>query len=405
VKACLKAVMKRASKLSDDIYIAQSLKGPRGKELEVVEVSSQAKANEMIIQGIFDEFSAFIDDDSSFLNILDDKSGKAVLHTACDEQRIEFVDFLVQQGTIDVNIKASTGNTALHYACKHNLCAAIELLVAKGAAIDEIGEQGNTSLMIACRYGNIEAVEILLKSKADVKLKNLLHESALSISIKFSYLSIADMLLAHDADLNLIFPITGNSLMMRAIFDRNHAAIDYLMNNKINLSVRNHNGHLAFHMACLYGQFELADRILEASEGRLSINDLDHAHRSVLILGCMNSNYALVDYVLERHADVDVQDIWGYSAIIFAINALASTNNSEDKHKILRRLLQAQPNLDLLDKKRCTALMYACKFALYEIAETLIRRGANQSILNQDGLSALDLIKDGNAKSALQSII
>lgn len=394
--------MIRAFKQADTAYIAKRSTTFKGKELNL---SPIAKANEMIIQGSFDEFCVYVSNNSSLLNDIEDKTGKSVLHTACDEQRVQFVDFLAQQPSINVNLKSSVGYTALHYACKHNLCTVIELLLQKNISINAAGEHGNTPLMLACRYGNLEAMNLLLKNQVDVNIKNSSSESALSISIKFSYIQIAEVLLTHGADINIIFPSTGDNLLTRAIFDRNSTAIDFILKHNIDLSARNNNGYLAFHAACIYEQYDIADRII-ASYG--TIDDLDNAHRSVLIIGCMGSSHKLVEYALERRADVNIQDIWGYTALMFSITTLANKAkiepNGANQQRIFQKLLQAQPHLDIVDMKKYSALMYACKLGLYNIAETLIKMGADKTIKNQDGLEAMDLISNANVKANLQSI-
>ncbi len=87
------------------------------------------------------------------------------------------VALLVDHG-IDVNAAASHGLTALMWAAGHSEEAGaadvketIELLIAKGAHLDDLDDRGKTALMIAAELGHTTAVEALLKAGADVTLE------------------------------------------------------------------------------------------------------------------------------------------------------------------------------------------------------------------------------------------
>ena len=64
------------------------------------------------------------------------------------------------------------GWSPLHYAATGGSAAIVNLLLAKGAALEARSPNGTTPLMMAARYGNEEAVDALLAAGADRTSKN-----------------------------------------------------------------------------------------------------------------------------------------------------------------------------------------------------------------------------------------
>ena len=64
------------------------------------------------------------------------------------------------------------GWSPLHYAATGGSAAIVNMLLAKGAALEACSPNGTTPLMMAARYGNEEAVDALLAAGADRTLKN-----------------------------------------------------------------------------------------------------------------------------------------------------------------------------------------------------------------------------------------
>jgi ankyrin repeat protein len=85
----------------------------------------------------------------------------SALHLACQEQRSEFVELILGQDGIDVNLKDDYGNTPLHVACRGRPEAAELLLAHNGIDVNSKAGNGETPLHVACR-GHPEAVKLLL---------------------------------------------------------------------------------------------------------------------------------------------------------------------------------------------------------------------------------------------------
>jgi ankyrin repeat protein len=106
-------------------------------------------------------------------------------HAACNGD-INKVSNLLERGA-DVNATNPVGSSALTFveACtRHDdltqsRVQLVELLIAKGAAVNHQDEDGATALMYAARNGDTEAVNALLRNGASVNLADNDGETAL----------------------------------------------------------------------------------------------------------------------------------------------------------------------------------------------------------------------------------
>ena len=134
-------------------------------------------------------FEAFLEKyDRSKLNE-QDKYGFSLLHAALYGHKWDIAEFLINEG-IDINLKDSGGNTALHYPCDTNdITQAIttaKLLLAHGADINIQNQKGSTVLILAILrvqgHENCSFVEFLCQQHPDFTLKNKAGKTALEIA-------------------------------------------------------------------------------------------------------------------------------------------------------------------------------------------------------------------------------
>jgi hypothetical protein len=64
------------------------------------------------------------------------------------------------------------GWAPIHYAATGPSVQVVELLLARGAAVDAVSPNGSTPLMMAARYGSEETVNLLLARGADATRRN-----------------------------------------------------------------------------------------------------------------------------------------------------------------------------------------------------------------------------------------
>lgn len=75
------------------------------------------------------------------------------LFIAAHRGRINLIKSLIDNGEADVNMKTPFGRTPLHAASSQGHSNTIDLMLEKGASMDEIDVQGKSALMIASQWG------------------------------------------------------------------------------------------------------------------------------------------------------------------------------------------------------------------------------------------------------------
>ena len=96
---------------------------------------------------------------------------------------VDIATILVEHPNINVNIRDTTGSTALNLAVNEpDMLPVIKLLIGRGANIDNADTMGETPLMLATLSDNKEIVEFLVDSGADKTLKNKRGQTAYDIA-------------------------------------------------------------------------------------------------------------------------------------------------------------------------------------------------------------------------------
>ncbi len=119
------------------------------------------------------------------------------LHDAARDGDIDQVQLLLSKGA-NVNEKNRMGWTPLHTAIQNRRQALIEPLIAKGADINATNNRGQTPLLAAVNIGQKDAVELLIAKGADVNVMAG-SDNALSLAKKRRNTEIVDLLLKHGA--------------------------------------------------------------------------------------------------------------------------------------------------------------------------------------------------------------
>ena len=125
------------------------------------------------------------------------------LRKASKAGHIEIVELLLNKGA-DVNDPNDDGRTALIWASlrEHPEIEAM-LLKQPGIDVDMKRNNGDTDLMVASRNGHTKVVKMLLENRADVNAKNNDGETALNMASNYGHTEIEELLKNHTKQIRL----------------------------------------------------------------------------------------------------------------------------------------------------------------------------------------------------------
>ena len=162
------------------------------------------------------EIVTYLIDNGADVNHKSTKDGWTVLHIACFLKNAEIVNILLDNN-VDIEVTSNTGATPLYLVCEHgshnemsidiiyDLILAAEELGVLAEYINKKEEHGYFPLYVACKNGDNDIVELLLEKGANLEEKNEQRQTALMIAIQEnqekSLLEVIETLLKAGADL------------------------------------------------------------------------------------------------------------------------------------------------------------------------------------------------------------
>ena len=167
----------------------------------------------------------------------------------------------------DIHAKVDrNGMTALIAAAFRGDVAAVKLLLARGARVDEKDDHGRTVLMAAVDSGHAEAAKLLIEHGADVNAKDEKWGiPALMKAAQYGDIDIAKLLLEHGADIKAR-ENTGKTALTAAALGGHTDMAKLLIDRGIDRNVRDKDGKTALDFACSGGKQELV-QVLGGTKG------------------------------------------------------------------------------------------------------------------------------------------
>ncbi|XP_059141189.1 putative ankyrin repeat protein RF_0381 [Physella acuta] len=326
----------------------------------------------------------------------------------------------------NVSATDNKGNTCLHAAAKFCGNSNLQLFVAYEAEVNVQNAKGETPLMKACRRGNVEAVRYLLSVGADVMLVNenrdtALHHAVISarrenhvkmvVSTTNAYVKsktsdIVEMLVGlginiharnregntalhlavkYDVCLLTILLINLGSNVNEQnndgdtplFFLKNHKVISYLLDAKADINIRNNRGETALHRVY---DVEIARALLDRGAEMI----ISTEGQTALMYAATSDNFELVQLLIERGANINVQDNEGRNCLMKALRRYRQFN-----YDILKFLIMSGADVNASDKTGQTACMLAVINDCFVIVTTLRMFGADLNKVDKENRSAL----------------
>ncbi|XP_028851894.1 tankyrase, TRF1-interacting ankyrin-related ADP-ribose polymerase b isoform X2 [Denticeps clupeoides] len=268
-------------------------------------------------------------------------------------------------------------STPLHFAAGYNRVAVVEYLLHHGADVHAKDKGGLVPLHNACSYGHYEVAELLVRHGASVNVADLwkftpLHEAA----AKGKY-EICKLLLKHGAD-----PSKKNrdgNMPLDMVKDGDTDIQDLLRGDAALLD--------AAKKGCLARVQKLC------SPENINCRDTQGRNSTPLHLAAGYNNLEVAEYLLEHGADVNAQDKGG----LIPLHNAASYGHVD----IAALLIKYNTCVNATDKWAFTPLHEAAQKGRTQLCALLLAHGADPTMKNQEGQTALDLATADDIRALL----
>ncbi|MBI3684751.1 MAG: ankyrin repeat domain-containing protein [Acidobacteria bacterium] len=283
--------------------------------------------------------------DKGALNASDSR-GTTPLMYAASFGSLEAVRLLLEAGA-DVNVRNSQDATALLYAAWDP--ARAKLLVARGADVSVRSKMGRTPLLIAAGVdGNTETVELLLSKGAGIEDRDGFGITPLAAAASAGDTRVIRLLMDAGADVNAA-NLGGFTPLMSAVAMGNLDAVRLMLAKGAGVNAANTFGGKVRH-------------------GEIALKNL-----TPLMLAAPFGSPELVKTLLDAGAEIDARDSRGMTPLMFAV-----ASETQDL-RVVRLLLAKGADVHAKSELGESVLYWARKFSDSQVLRALETAGAKTS--------------------------
>ncbi len=366
-------------------------------------------------------------------NINQSSNAKAPLTTAIRTGNTEIADLLLARGAdlsrIDENQKLYCGETCLMHAIKNTNVAMVEWLINHNVIdLSAIDDRDNNALHILAECHDYQQDNYIKNKLSDIALL-LLQNSR--VNVKKEILQTKNQ-----SNINNISIHAHITPLHTAVKNRSQGLASILLSRpEIDVNQRTGFDYMALHIATLNGDHNMVNFLLAKGAEVDSQNQYKYGHeitrgKTPLMVAIVSNDHKMVELLLENGASTSMQDNTGRNALFYAIASDFCLKDQISKFKRIRNgnkeqnyddkqvknsnkldivtLLLKQPNIsiNLQDNDGNTPLMDLIKAMSYEmtannivICKLLLEHGADVTITNKDGKTALSMLKSHNVSA------
>jgi ankyrin repeat protein len=245
--------------------------------------------------------------------------GATALVWAAQRDDAETADLLIRAGA-DVNAANDYGVTPLSLACTNQSTAMVGKLLAAGANPNAALWSGETPIMTCARTGALDAVKALLARKADVNAKTRRAQTALMWAVAQKRPDVARALIEGGADVNIVSRrLEGLAPARYFTFGITESAYDRSFGPEAETHEDPHSskgGFTALTFAARAGDLESARLLVAAGT---NVNHASPEYGNALMVATVNGHEDVAMFLLEKGADPNVTDYWGFTPLHWAL--------------------------------------------------------------------------------------
>ncbi|XP_053687301.1 uncharacterized protein LOC128736832 [Sabethes cyaneus] len=300
---------------------------------------------------------------------------------------------LLREHQVDVNVRSSENQTALHYAASRGHVDSIRNLVAAGANINTTDEDGQTALMILLDKGFLDAANYLMMENVDVKVADSHGQTPLHFAAKKGLFEIFETLVDKGAEIDAADKNGKTALMLsldRGFFD----AADVLLENGASVSAVDSDKCTALHIAARKGFVNSIEKLLKKEAPIDAVTDYG---KTALMLSIERGIRKAVHVLLDANADVNIEDSLKKTALHYAAD--------EGFHDCIVRMVEAGALVDAATTNgEAARLLWSLKDH-FNIAEYLLEKNAGIDAKNSDGRTALHYAAENGCVTIIEKLL
>ncbi|CAH0549306.1 unnamed protein product [Brassicogethes aeneus] len=372
------------------------------------------------------ETAKFLINQGADVNLRDSKDNATALHDAALTENVEIANVLLSKDA-DIDAQDINGKSPLIFAVSNNHTETAKFLINKGADVNLRGSKDNaTALHDAAATGNVEIAKVLLSKDADIDAQDINGYSPLMFAVIKNHTETAKFLINHGADVNLRSSKYNRTALHDAAATGNVEIAKVLLSKDADIDAQDINGYSPLMFAVNKNHTETAKFLINHGA---DVNLRSSKYNSTALHdAAATENVEIAKVLLSKDADIDAQDINGYSPLMFAViknhtetakflinkgadvNLRGSKSNATALHvaaatgnvEIAKVLLSKDADIDAQDINGYSPLIYAVRKNHTETAKFLINKGADVNLRgSKDNATALhDAAATGNVEIA-----
>ena len=307
---------------------------------------------------------------------LRDSNGCSALYKAVQRQQREIVAVLIENGA-DPSTGDSKQWTPLHEAASHCDVTTFSILLKSYQKMVDLQDVNKrTPLQIACMEGASDVVDILLQRNANPLHQDTNGMDALDLAADNQHESIVDSLLKQNQP---IWP-TGKveKLYRRGAAQGKIRMVEFWLSRIRDIDIRDNDDRTALHFAAMNGR----DEIVELLIARKADLNLQERHGRTPLSSALHRRHGRTALLLANERNLDLADEKGNTPFHWA-----ARRGFEEVGSMLR---EKNANIDAQDRRGRTPLHIAILYHNTVSAEFLIRNKASLELSDMFGWTASD---------------
>lgn len=323
-------------------------------------------------------------------NVVEKYYGSPLMQALEHDLGPEFIKILLD-AKADINLPDDDGRTAIFVAVKHRRFDDLRTLHSRGANLNHRANNGDTALTeeIKRNESNLDVVKLLNQLGADINAANALHAA---FSGRGRALVMAPTLIELGADVNARKADGSSPLAMAvSITECPISTIEVLVNAGAVIDSVDAKGRSPLLRASESGHTKAVRFLLEC---KASATHCDSEGKNALHWCCKSGSASSIPLLVNAGADINLADKTdadgvetngGRTPLMYAVSREDAT----------KALLKFGPDLNIVDKKKRSALMhlvsgYSDKKAV--VIDMLLKKGAKVELSDFEGNTALHLM-------------